>query len=175
MSPDPAAAQRARDVVLESAYTKWAEIESKAPHDLTPGEEYFVSEMRQMECRCGWLRGQRPDGESTAWVSRHMDDLETGMPPPDFRMLVVDRSVASRKEERAEETRRREIVLRKQRETSAAATARLSTNIAKAPTKAVGRAVRRPVFKPVSRPARPAAAGDVAAWFSNASIGSAAR
>jgi hypothetical protein len=70
--------------LVQKAYHYWWAIEARPPQDRTPAEEHFVTEFRQMEGRCGWLRGQPPDNYCYAFVNMRMKELVRGVPPPNW-------------------------------------------------------------------------------------------
>ena len=101
------AAQVGRYQLLHKAYHHWQAIEAKTPNDHTPGEEYFVNEMRQMECKYGWLRGQPLDNECAGWIDVRVHDLVSGVPPPNWLATKRARARAAKEAVTADNHRAR--------------------------------------------------------------------
>lgn len=164
------AAQVRRYQLVHKAYDHWQSIEAKSPTDRTPGEEYFVSELRQMECKYGWLRGQPPDTDCAAWVELRMQELVSGVPPPNWLEHKQARAKAV-KEAMLAENRRARLQAR---------AAKPSSPIAKPAASAINAPPAPKAVRKLSRyPPRTAGAAvrvtDVALKVASASIAGAAR
>ena len=153
-------AQRKRAAVVMMAYEKWAVIEAKSSADRSIGEDFFVEQMRHMECKYGLLSGRALDSECAAWVAHRVEELSKGIPPTDWK--GARRSM----QKAAGEARRKQNKLllaeaRAQRVRLEGITKPLRVEQRRA------KALSRPVKAATARPA----VDSVAAFFGNASIG----